>query len=38
MYGLGINWRAADRWSLQLPYQDVELDVRSFNLGANFRF
>jgi len=38
MYGLGINWRAADRWSLQVAYQDVELDVRSFILGANFRF
>jgi opacity protein-like surface antigen len=38
MYGLGVNWNAGDRWSLQLAYQDVDLDVRSFNLGASFRF
>ena len=38
IYGAGLQWHLADRWSLQVFYEHVDLDIESSKLGATFRF
>jgi hypothetical protein len=38
IYGAGLQWHVSDRWSLQLSYEHVDLDIESGKLGATFRF
>ena len=38
IYGAGLQWHVSDRWSLQVFYEHVDLDIESAKLGATFRF
>jgi hypothetical protein len=38
IYGAGLQWYVSDRWSLQVFYEHVDLDIESAKLGAEFRF
>lgn len=38
IYGAGLRWHVSNRWSLQVSYERVNLDIDSAKLGATFRF
>lgn len=38
IYGAGLQWHVSDRWSLQVSYEHVDLDIESGKLGATFSF